>query len=181
MDRIGGWVLALPELFRRKTQQAAQWQEARAMREERQETRKIQDELRAKRAPVKIEPPATPPVVEKSDRAKREQQIPLFNVGDGSGIPPLALLDDPKPQPKGYDEKTLETLHDETPSAGVGQHPSADPTQPLGTDALINAGVSEDVPGGTWGCRPSSSARETGRPTTTRRSPSTPRPTPTTA
>lgn len=110
MDRIGGWVLALPELFRRKTQQAAQWQEARAMREERQETRKIQDELRAKRAPVKIEPPATPPVVEKSDRAKREQQIPLFNVGDGSGIPPLALLDDPKPQPKGYDEKTLETL-----------------------------------------------------------------------
>src|SRR3546814_16345585 len=40
----------------------------------------------------------------------REQQIPLFHVGDGTGIPPLALLDDPKPQPTGYDEDTLATL-----------------------------------------------------------------------
>jgi S-DNA-T family DNA segregation ATPase FtsK/SpoIIIE len=71
-------------------------------------TRKIDTELRAKRAPVKIEPPAGA-VVEKSDRAKREQQIPLFHVGDGTGIPPLALLDDPKPQQKGYSEETLET------------------------------------------------------------------------
>jgi S-DNA-T family DNA segregation ATPase FtsK/SpoIIIE len=109
MDRIGQFVLKLPTLFRRGTQQAAEWQEARAHREERIETRKIETELRAKRAPVKIEPPA-PAQVEKSDRAKREQQIPLFHVGDGSGIPPLALLDDPKPQPKGYDEDTLETL-----------------------------------------------------------------------
>ncbi|MFP5373446.1 MAG: DNA translocase FtsK, partial [Gammaproteobacteria bacterium] len=54
--------------------------------------------------------PPTVPVVEKSDRARREQQIPLFHVGDGSGIPPLALLDDPKPQSKGYSEETLETL-----------------------------------------------------------------------
>ncbi|MCW5581850.1 MAG: DNA translocase FtsK 4TM domain-containing protein, partial [Luteimonas sp.] len=109
MDRIGGWVLKLPTLFRRGTKQAAEWQEARQHREERVETRKIETELRARRAPVKIEPPPAP-VVEKSDRARREQQIPLFHVGDGSGIPPLALLDDPKPQPKGYDEETLETL-----------------------------------------------------------------------
>ncbi len=109
MDRLGKWAMALPGLFRRGTQQAAEWQEARAFREERVESRKIDTELRAKRAPVRIEPPA-PPQVEKSDRAKREQQIPLFHVGDGSGIPPLALLDDPKPQQKGYSEETLETL-----------------------------------------------------------------------
>ena len=109
MDRIGGLVLALGPMFRRKTQQASEWQQARAFREEREETRKIETELRAKRTPVRIEPPPAP-VVEKSDRAKREQQIPLFHVGDGTGIPPLALLDDPKPQPKGYDEQTLETL-----------------------------------------------------------------------
>ncbi|WP_425492084.1 DNA translocase FtsK [Novilysobacter selenitireducens] len=113
MDRIGQGVLALgptlSRLFRRGSQQATQWQQARAYREEREEVRKVDTELRAKRAPVKIEPPA-PAAVEKSDRAKREQQIPLFHVGDGSGIPPLALLDDPKPQPKGYDEQTLETL-----------------------------------------------------------------------
>ncbi|MDQ3495327.1 MAG: DNA translocase FtsK 4TM domain-containing protein [Pseudomonadota bacterium] len=109
MDRIGQWVLALPALLRRGSQQANEWQQARAYREERTEVRKIDSELRAKRAPVRIEPPA-PAQVEKSDRAKREQQIPLFHVGDGSGIPPLALLDDPKPQPKGYSEDTLETL-----------------------------------------------------------------------
>src|SRR3546814_7360746 len=89
----------LPDLFRRGSQQAAQWQEARAYREERTETRKVETELRARREKVKIEPPPAAQV-EKSDRAKREQQIPLFHVGDGTGIPPLALLDDPKPQPK---------------------------------------------------------------------------------
>jgi S-DNA-T family DNA segregation ATPase FtsK/SpoIIIE len=109
MDRIGRGVLALGPLFRRGTQQAGEWQQARAMREEREEVRRFDSELRAKRAPVRIEPPA-PALVEKSDRAKREQQIPLFHVGDGTGIPPLALLDDPKPQQKGYNEDTLETL-----------------------------------------------------------------------
>jgi len=113
MDRVGQWTLALPgtlsKLFRRSSQQAGEWSEARAFRGEREESRKVDSELRAKRAPVRIEPPAAP-VVEKSDRAKREQQIPLFHVGDGSGIPPLALLDDPKPQPKGYSDETLETL-----------------------------------------------------------------------
>jgi len=113
MDRIGQWVLmlgpVLGRFFRRGSQQASQWQQARAFRGEREEVRKVDTELRAKRAPVRIEPPAAP-AVEKSERAKREQQIPLFHVGDGSGIPPLALLDDPKPQPKGYSEETLETV-----------------------------------------------------------------------
>ena len=109
MDRIGQWAWALPALFRRGTKEAVERYEAREMRVEREETRKIQTELRAKRPPMKIEPPP-PPVVEKSERAKRETQIPLFHGGDGSGIPPLALLDDPKPQAKGYDEDTLETL-----------------------------------------------------------------------
>ncbi|MGV8944406.1 DNA translocase FtsK, partial [Thermomonas sp.] len=113
MDRIGQWTLALPavlgRLSRKSGKQASEWSEARAFREERDQMRKVDSGLRAKRAPVKIEPPAAP-IVEKSERAKREQQIPLFHVSDGSGIPPLALLDDPKPQPKGYSEETLETL-----------------------------------------------------------------------
>ncbi|MFC5569119.1 DNA translocase FtsK [Lysobacter yangpyeongensis] len=113
MDKLGAWTLAtgpfLRNVFRRGSQQATEWQQTRAFREEREEARKVDTELRARRAPVKIEPPPAP-VVEKSDRAKRETQIPLFHTGDGTGIPPLALLDDPKPQPKGYDEQTLETL-----------------------------------------------------------------------
>jgi S-DNA-T family DNA segregation ATPase FtsK/SpoIIIE len=111
MERIGGWVLALPELWRRSAKQADEWQQTRAMREEREELRKADVAQRSRREPVRIEPPA-PAVVEKSDRAKREQQIPLFHGtgGDGSGLPPLALLDEPKPQVKGYSEETLEAL-----------------------------------------------------------------------
>ncbi|HEX5755602.1 MAG TPA: DNA translocase FtsK 4TM domain-containing protein, partial [Arenimonas sp.] len=109
MDWIGARVLALVDRFGEGAQQAAEWQRARALREEREEVRKMDTVKRAKREPVKIEPPAKV-VVEKSERAQREQQIPLFNIAGDEGLPPLSLLDDPKPQPKGYDEKTLETL-----------------------------------------------------------------------
>ncbi|WP_058196592.1 DNA translocase FtsK [Xanthomonas translucens] len=111
MERIGRAMMTLPTLARRGSQQANEWQQTRAMREEREEVRKVDAVQRAKREPVRIEPPPAP-VVEKSERAKREQQIPLFHGtgGDQSGIPPLALLDDPKPQTKGYSEETLETL-----------------------------------------------------------------------
>ena len=111
MEKIGGWVLALPDLLRRKGQQAGEWQRTRNLRSEREEVRKTEAVRQTRREPVKIEPPAAP-VVEKSERAKRETQIPLFQ-GAGStpdGLPPLALLDDPKPQAKGYSEQTLETL-----------------------------------------------------------------------
>ncbi|MGE8225853.1 MAG: DNA translocase FtsK 4TM domain-containing protein, partial [Stenotrophomonas sp.] len=111
MEKIGKWVLALGPMLNKKKEQASEWQQTRVLREEREEVRKVDAEVRAKREPVKIEPrPA--PVIEKSDRAKRETQIPMFQGvnGDGSDIPPLALLDDPKPQAKGYDEQTLETL-----------------------------------------------------------------------
>ena len=114
MDRIGAFVLALPARLSRGAREgsrtATRWREAHALREEREEARKVDTELRAKREKIRIEPPAAP-VVEKSDRAKRETQIPLFTgAAEPGALPPLALLDDPKPQPKGYDEQTLETL-----------------------------------------------------------------------
>ncbi|GHH46505.1 MULTISPECIES: DNA translocase FtsK [Gammaproteobacteria] len=111
MERIGRSVMALGPLLQKGSKQANEWQQTRAMREEREEVRKVEAVKQAKREPVKIELPSTP-VVEKSERAKRDTQIPMFQGvnKDGSDLPPLALLDDPKPQPKGYDEETLETL-----------------------------------------------------------------------
>jgi S-DNA-T family DNA segregation ATPase FtsK/SpoIIIE len=110
MERIGGWALAAPEWVRHRVQTIRAWQQARSMREEREVVRKTDAVRRAKREPVKIQPPSVA-VIEKSERAKRELQIPLFQgMGDGSNLPPLALLDDPKPQPKSYSEETLETL-----------------------------------------------------------------------
>ena len=108
MDAIGAAVLAAIARISSTRTEASEWSRTRALRTEREEVRKVESERRAKREPVKI---STPPVtVEKSERAEREQQIPLFNAGGTGEIPPLSLLDDPKPQIKGYSEETLETL-----------------------------------------------------------------------
>ncbi len=109
MDWIGAKVVVLFGRFGEGARNAAEWQRARAMREEREEVRKADTVKRAKREPVRIEPRAAP-VLEKSERAQREQQIPLFNAAGAEGLPPLSLLDDPREQPKGYSEETLETL-----------------------------------------------------------------------
>ena len=109
MDWIGARVLQLLARFGEGRRNAVEWQRARAMREEREEVRKVETVKRAKREPVRIEP-RVQPVIEKSERAQREQQIPLFNAAGVEGLPPLSLLDDPREQPKGYSEETLETL-----------------------------------------------------------------------
>ncbi|MBS0194803.1 MAG: DNA translocase FtsK 4TM domain-containing protein [Proteobacteria bacterium] len=113
MDAIGRGVVGslrfLRALMGNSVRQADERQYAREARFEREAVRREDSERRAKREPVKIEPPPKP-VVEKSERAKRETQIPLFNADVVGGLPPLSLLDDPKPQPKSYSEETLETL-----------------------------------------------------------------------
>ncbi|AXI83921.1 cell division protein FtsK [Xylella taiwanensis] len=111
MERIGRAALAVPPLLQKSKRHADEWQQARALREEREEGRKVDAIQRAKRDPMKIELPSEP-IVEKSERAKRDTQIPMF-LGvnkNGSNLPSLALLDNPKPQIKGYSEETLETL-----------------------------------------------------------------------
>ena len=70
--------------------------------------RKVDTVKQSKREPIKIEP--TFNAVEKSERAEREQQIPLFSGIANSDLPPLSLLDEPKQQVKGYSEETLEAL-----------------------------------------------------------------------
>ncbi len=112
MDRIGRAVLALGALLGRRVQDQVsdEKRQARAARAEREETRREEKARRAKREPIRIEPAPLP--VEKSDRAQREQQIPLFGglPSREGGLPPLSVLDDPMPQPKGYSEEALETL-----------------------------------------------------------------------
>ncbi|KQH74607.1 DNA translocase FtsK [Xylella fastidiosa subsp. sandyi] len=111
MERIGRVVLAVPPLLQKSKRRADEWQHARALREEREEVRKIDAVQRAKRDPMKIELPPEP-IVEKSERAKRDTQIPMFLGVNrrGSDLPSLALLDNPKPQIKGYSDETLEAL-----------------------------------------------------------------------
>jgi DNA segregation ATPase FtsK/SpoIIIE, S-DNA-T family len=109
MDRIGALILGLGGRVSRSANRLGDWRAARAAKVERKEVRREDTVKRAKREPVRIEPQLPPP--EKSERAQREQQIPLFNVvASNNALPPLSLLDEPKPQPKGYSEEALATL-----------------------------------------------------------------------
>ena len=81
---------------------------ARVARSERETVRKVDTVRQSKREPIKIEP--TFSAMEKSERAAREQQIPLFSGIANSDLPPLSLLDEPQQQVKGYSEETLEAL-----------------------------------------------------------------------
>ncbi|MEO7433837.1 MAG: DNA translocase FtsK 4TM domain-containing protein [Dokdonella sp.] len=109
MDAIGRFLLGAGAGVASKMKRAEDWNVAREARAEREVVRKIDTVKQAKREPIKIEPTITP--IEKSDRARRETQIPLFAGASVEGeVPPLSLLDEPKPQLKGYSEETLEAL-----------------------------------------------------------------------
>ncbi len=70
----------------------------------------VNKEKQVMRKPLKIEPVVHK--VEESTRVIKEKQMPLFHSnskGDGV-IPPLALLDDPKPLKSGYSTSALEAM-----------------------------------------------------------------------
>ena len=108
MDGIGRGLLTAFDWIGSSARRAGDLRAARAARTEREVVRKVETVKQSKREPIKIEP--TVPAIEKSERAEREQQIPLFSGIADSDLPPLSLLDEPKPQPKGYSEETLEVL-----------------------------------------------------------------------
>jgi DNA segregation ATPase FtsK/SpoIIIE, S-DNA-T family len=110
MDAIGRGILASGAWLLGSLKKADDARAARAARVEREEVRKVETVKQAKREPVRIEKPAAP-TIEKSERAEREQQIPLFAGAAADGeLPPLSLLDEPKPQAAGYSEETLSVL-----------------------------------------------------------------------
>ncbi len=109
MDAIGRGVYTAIEWFGAGAKKVDEVRVARAARVEREEVRKVETVKQAKREPLKIEARDTAPI-EKSERARRETQIPLFAGGAQSELPPMSLLDLPKQQVKGYSEETLEAL-----------------------------------------------------------------------
>ncbi len=110
MDWTGQQVLVGAGWLRGKLKHAPETLAARAARVERETARKQDSARQAKREPMRIEP-APAPIV-KSERAKRENQIPLFIGAASEGeLPPLSLLEEPKPQTgKGYSKETLDVL-----------------------------------------------------------------------
>ncbi len=108
MDRLGAATLWLFGRVGTGVRDARAWNEGRQARGEREETRKVESVRQARREPLKIEPVLQP--IEKSERATRELQIPLFAALPEGTLPPLSLLDEPRQQAKGYSPETLEAL-----------------------------------------------------------------------
>ncbi len=109
MDAIGRGVLACSAWIGARIRRAPDYLAARAARAERTAVKKSEAVKQAKREPIRIEPVA--PKVEKSERATRESQIPLFKSSSAKGeLPPLSLLDEPPPQGPGYSDEALEVL-----------------------------------------------------------------------
>ena len=109
MDAIGRLLLGagagVAERMRRSGDRSA----AREARAEREVVRRIETVKQSRREPIRIEPVVAP--IEKSERAQRETQIPLFaGASSDGGLPPLSLLDEPRQQVKGYSGETLEAL-----------------------------------------------------------------------
>jgi S-DNA-T family DNA segregation ATPase FtsK/SpoIIIE len=108
MDRIGKWCLIGWETGRAKIVELRDKAEGRRKQAARQGTMEAEKKRTAGRAPPRIEPVL--PTLEKSARAERERQVPLFEPPEAGELPPLSLLDDPPDQKKGYSEESLEAM-----------------------------------------------------------------------
>jgi S-DNA-T family DNA segregation ATPase FtsK/SpoIIIE len=109
MDWTGRTALAVGTWFGAKLRRTPDLLAAHAARAERTAVKKTDAVKQARREPIRIE--SLEPRVEKSERATRETQIPLFKGSSSKGeLPPLSLLDEPPPQGPGYSEETLEVL-----------------------------------------------------------------------
>ena len=114
MDRTGRLSMRVGDWLRARLKRTPEVLAARSQRIEREEVRRIESRRKAEREPVRIEPPPAQ-VLQKSDRAARENQIPLF-VGPAlpGQLPPLSLLDDPKPSAgKGWSQEMLKVLSEQ--------------------------------------------------------------------
>ncbi|MGH7124045.1 MAG: DNA translocase FtsK, partial [Stellaceae bacterium] len=110
MDRTGAlaWSgLAWLRTRRSSSRELAEGRERRQARKEAVAAENLQKKV-APRSPPRIEAPV--PAFEKSARAERERQVPLFDPPKASELPPLKLLDDPPPREPLYSPEALEAL-----------------------------------------------------------------------
>ena len=112
MDRIGGWTLDaaawVSRLFGRFRERREERVEAKRLKQLRTEAL----ELERKRAEVRVPPRIEPKVekVERSQRVEKERQTKLFVGEPNSELPPLSLLDPPKPSARQYSEESLKAM-----------------------------------------------------------------------
>jgi S-DNA-T family DNA segregation ATPase FtsK/SpoIIIE len=108
MDRVGRWSLRLWDRTRSKIDEFRDRAEGKRQLAARQDVFEAEKKRTAGRKPPRIEPVI--PALEKSERAEKERQVPLFDPPSAGELPPLTLLDDPPEQVKGYSEEALAAM-----------------------------------------------------------------------
>ncbi len=108
MDRVGRWSLRAWERARSKIDEWRDRAEGKRQLAARQDVFEAEKKRTAGRKPPRIEPVI--PALEKSERAEKERQVPLFDPPSAGELPPLSLLDDPPPQVRGYSEEALAAM-----------------------------------------------------------------------
>jgi len=108
MDFIGKYTLILADHVVETAGQIPGQLAARRARTERKEVIKASQTREATRKPVRIEPVIRQPAP--SERKERERQVPLFDPPPNSELPPLSLLDEPRPSEEGYSTSALEAM-----------------------------------------------------------------------
>ncbi|MCB1606782.1 MAG: DNA translocase FtsK 4TM domain-containing protein, partial [Xanthomonadales bacterium] len=108
VDGLGALAISLAARTAAWVRGSADWWAGRRARAEREVVRKTDAKRQSKREKPKIETQPAP--IEKSERAEREVQMPLFDSIPAGALPPLSLLDEPKPAGKGYSPEALEAL-----------------------------------------------------------------------
>jgi S-DNA-T family DNA segregation ATPase FtsK/SpoIIIE len=108
MDYTGRFTLQLSERIRDQLAQLRIYLEGRKAKRQREEVVKVEQKKATKRKPPRIEPVLKK--VETSEREDRERQVPLFDPPANTELPPLNLLDPPRPSEGGYSESALEAM-----------------------------------------------------------------------
>ena len=108
MDRTGALTLKACANAVLLSRRLHDWWVGRQARVQREEVRKVETKKRVTRTPPKIEEPA--PKIQISERVEREIQLPLFTDTTHGDLPPLSLLDEPRPTGKRYTAEDLEAL-----------------------------------------------------------------------
>ncbi len=108
MDAVGGFVLNVWRQAGELIQRFSEQRQAKQMKQERQEVRRKEKKRTKNKAPPKIE--KREPVVKQSERVEKEKQMTLLEPPQNTELPPLGLLDPPKPSGHTLSEDTLQAL-----------------------------------------------------------------------
>ena len=108
IDEIGKYSLVFWEFCLSKIDEIKDKFEEKRKKAERKEIFDAEKKRIAKKAPPKIEP--ITPKLEKSNRAEKERQVPMFEPPTDGELPNLALLDDPPSREQAYSNESLEAM-----------------------------------------------------------------------